>query len=380
MAKTEMPPHMDALDTCLLCGYCQSVCPVYREDGWESLTPRGKVFLLKQILEKNDITDKLFGKKIANKLTGFETIELEDAMEKIYNCTLCSRCETVCHVNIPFHEAWEEIREWMVKKGIKPPENAVNMYGDIANKEFHNPFKEPLAKRDEWYRDEFKLPPRAETVYFIGCMTSFYEYQVLLNTMKIFRAANLDFTTLGQDEMCCGAINALTGQLGNFKDIATHNITAIRKRGAKRVVTGCPGCLRALKKYNKYVDYDFEVIHTMQLIDEIIQNGQLEFKKPVKEKSLPIIFHDPCELGRILEYEEKGVFEQPRRILRSVPGIDEILEYPNNRMDSVCCGGGGGLKAVNYDLSAGVALRKIDEAVELGAKTIVSSCPNISNI
>ncbi len=69
-------------------------------------------------------------------------------------------------------------------------------------------------------------------------------------------------------------------------------------------------------------------------------------------------------------------FDAPRYILKNIPGINEILEFPNNRMDSICCGGGGGLKAVNYDLTTDITIRKINEAYDLGAKTIVSACPN----
>ena len=370
------PPHLDDLHACLQCGYCKAVCPIYRETGWESFTPRGKVYLLKHLISKNSFLDKLLGKRITDILTGRGKISLEEAMIKIYSCTLCSRCETICHVDIPFHEYWEEIRKWMVENGIQPPENTINMYKYIADEEYKNPFMEESGKRDEWYRDDYELPEKAEVVFFIGCMVSFYEYQILLNTLKIFTKAGLDFTTLGTDEMCCGAINTMSGQWNNFKEIADHNVGHIKKRGAKRVVTGCPGCYRSLKKYKKYADYKFELLHTTELISELIDEGKIEFKKNFRKKILPIVYHDPCELGRISHFEGKGIFEAPRHILRSVPGIDDFLEFPYNRMDSVCCGGGGGLKAVNYDLSAEIAARKIEEVIDLGANTLVSCCPN----
>jgi Fe-S oxidoreductase len=369
-------PHQEDIFACLQCGFCRSVCPVYREKGWESFTPRGKLYLLRHFIDKNSFMDKVLGKKVTDILTGKGKVSLDEAMEKIYSCTLCSRCEEVCHVDVPFHEAWEEIRKWLVERGVNPPENTVNMYNYIEDKQFKNPFKEPLEKRDEWYKDDYDLPDQAELVYFPGCMTSYHEYQVLLNTMKIFKAANIDFTTLGTDEMCCGAINVMTGQTENFKKIAEYNVGQIKKRGAKTVVTGCPGCFRALKKYKKHVKYDFRVIHTMQFVRELIDSGKLQFKKEFKARDLPIIYHDPCELGRISELEGKGIFDEPRLILKSVPGIEEILEFPTHHMESACCGGGGGLKAVDYDLTTSITLRKIDEAVDLGAKTIVSSCPN----
>lgn len=370
------PPHLDDIYACLQCGYCNSVCPIYRETGWESLTPRGKVFLLKHLIAKDSFFDKILGKKITDILTGRGKISLQELMTKIYTCTLCSRCETICHVDINFHEYWEEIRKWMVENNIKPPENTIDMYKNIADEKYKNPFMEPYSKRDEWYRDEYKLPEKATIVFFIGCMTSYHEYQLLLNTLKVFTTVGLNFTTLGNDEICCGAINTLTGQWGNFKDIANYNLNQIKKRGASKVVTGCPGCYRAFNKYRKFVDWDFKLYHTTEVVAALIKAKKLEFTKEFKEKNLPILYHDPCELGRIIEYEGRGIFNAPRYILKSVPGIDKILEFSNNHMDSICCGGGGGLKAVNYDLTTDITLRKINEAIDLGANTIVSACPN----
>jgi heterodisulfide reductase subunit D len=370
------PPHLDDIYACLQCGYCNSVCPIYRETGWESLTPRGKVYLLRHLISKNSVIDKVLGKKIADILTGRGKISLEEAMIKIYTCTLCSRCETICHVDIDFHEYWEQIRKWMVENGIKPPPNTIDMYNNIANEGYKNPFMEPVSKRDEWYRDEYKLPEKADIVYFIGCMSSYHEYQILLSTLKVFTSAGLNFTTLGTDEMCCGAINAMTGQWDNFKKIAENNVRQIKKRGATKVITGCPACYRAINKYHKFVDFNFKLFHTTQIAAILIKKGRLKFTKEFDEKNQPIIYHDPCELGRVIEYESKGIFETPRYILNNIPSINKVLEFPNNRMDSICCGGGGGLRAVNYNLTTDITQRKIDEAIELGARTIVSACPN----
>ena len=370
------PPNQIDLIACMQCGYCRSVCPVFEETGWESLSPRGKLFVVKNLTTKNSMLERIIGKNLTAKIVRDVGIPLEELRDAIYKCTLCSRCVTKCHVEIPFHEMWEHIRIWMVENGIEPPEKTIGMYDNIANPEFNNPFMEPMEKRDEWYREDYVLPPKADIVYFIGCGTSFYEYQVLLGNMKIFTKAGVNFTTLGKDEICCNAVSMMTGQVENFAELAKRNVENIKKRGAKRVVTGCPGCYRSLKKYKKYVKFDFEIIHTMELIAELIKEGKLEFKKPFKDKDQPIIYHDPCELGRISEFEDHGIYDEPRFILKSVPGIDEIIEFPNCRVDSTCCGGGGGMKAVDYDLSAAIALKKVEQAIELGAKTIVSSCPN----
>jgi len=363
----DKPPNIDDLYACLQCGYCRSVCPIFAEKGWESFTPRGKVYWLKQISDKG-IIDKILGRDVE---------PTEEWINAMYSCTLCSRCETECHVNIKFHEFWEEAKNWMVRNGYGPPEAAKDMYKYIATPEYKNPFMEQGTTRDEWYRDDYNLPDKAEVLYFPGCMTSYYEYTTLLNNLKIMTKIGVDFTTLGQDEMCCGMINIFTGQPDNFREIAEYNVAQIKKREAKIVGSNCPGCVRGLIKYKKFVDYDFEVLHTIELYYRLMKEGKFEFKKEFKSKGLPIVYHDPCELGRIREIEDgHGRYEEPRYVLRNIPGIDEVLEFPTNKYNSYCCGGGGGLKAVDYPLSAQITSRKIDEAIKMGVNTIVSCCPN----
>ena len=149
------------------------------------------------------------------------------------------------------------------------------------------------------------------------------------------------------------------------------------KRKATKIVTGCPGCYRGIKRYAEYVDnFDFEVLHTTELLEDIINKDKLEFKKDFKSKNVPLVYHDPCELGRISEFEGHPIYEAPRFCLENVPGVGQVVEFPSSKRHSTCCGGGGGLKAVDFDLAAKVAVTKVDEAIEVGANSIASACPN----
>jgi Fe-S oxidoreductase/FAD/FMN-containing dehydrogenase len=344
---------------CASCGFCNSVCPVFKEKRWESSAPRGKLSQL-----------KFFTNEHPHLGNGW--------VDNIY-CTLCAKCETVCQVDIKFHEVWEEIRAWMVKNDYGPPANAKTMYNAIFDPRFQNPFQEPKAGRTEWYKDEYTLPKTASTVYFAGCMTSYHEYKILLSYLKIFTKAGLDFTMLGEEEKCCGAINLFTGQPDGFEKLAKYNIGQVKRRGAHSIVTGCPGCYRALHKYKKIVDYDFEVYHSSEVVAKLIHDGKLELTKEFKSKKNPVIYHDPCELGRIPEMElGRGIYEEPRFILEQVPGL-ELLEFDNNKKDADCCGGGGGLKAVDYDVTTKIAGRRIDAGLETGATTIAAMCNNCKN-
>jgi len=357
---------MEDVYACLQCGYCRNTCPVFQSSGWESYSPRGKVFWLKQIMERSWL-DRLLKRKI----------EPSEKWMKSMFCTLCGRCDTVCHVDIQFHRFWEEVHEWMAENGFGPPQGALDMRDSIFNEKFYNPFQEPVEKRTEWYWDDFQLPKKADIVYYIGCSTSYYEFKLLTNNLKILKAADVSFTTLGKDEWCCGAVNKMTGLTEGMEKIAKHNIDAINERGASKVVTSCPGCFRALYAYRDLIDFDFEILHMSQLFADLIHKGKLDLYRKLKDKFLPIVYHDPCELGRLPEMEiGKGFYEEPRFILESIPGVDEVLEFKTNKRDSECCGGGGGLKAIDFPLTQSIARRKVDQAVELNAKTIASMCPS----
>ena len=360
-------PNLEDVFVCLQCGYCKAYCPTGSDVGWESVAPRGKVYWLKKITSTG-FFDRLFRRK-------FEPDE--EWLNTLFLCTLCGRCEAVCHTDIEFHEFWEDIRRYFIDQGYKPPGSALDMFNSIFDDKYWNPFNEPRDRRDEWYRDDYQMPKEADIVYFIGSMTSYHEDKLLLNVLKVFTKAGINFTTMGCDEKCCGAINLMTGQFSRFDELATHNVNEFHKRKAKRIVTGCPGCYRGIKRYEKYVDkFDFEVMHTTELLAELIHNDKLEMKKDFKDKNKPLVYHDPCELGRISDFEGHAIYEEPRFALESVPNLGKVQEFSSYKRNSACCGGGGGLKAVDYDLSARITLTKVDDAINIGANSIASACPN----
>jgi glycolate oxidase len=132
-------------------------------------------------------------------------------------------------------------------------------------------------------------------------------------------------------------------------------------------VTTCAGCYKTFKEiYPKHLSFNTPVLHAIEYLDQLIQDGKLKFKNgnPMK-----VAYHDPCDLGRHL-----NIFEPPRELLKKIPGIT-LLEFKNNRLLAKCCGGGGGMKAFNTELSGEIAYQRMLEALEVGADTVVSACP-----
>ena len=141
----------------------------------------------------------------------------------------------------------------------------------------------------------------------------------------------------------------------------------IRATGACELVTPCAGCYKTFTKlYPEIGDLGLEVYHTVQYFHKLVTNGKLVFNKEVAKK---VTYHDPCDLGRACR-----IFEEPRAVLKKIPGL-EYVEMAKNRLDARCCGGGGGMQASNPDLAVDMASLRIRDALAVGAEIIVSGCP-----
>ena len=355
----ERPPHTEELLYCLQCGYCNPVCPTLQEVGWESRSPRGILYGLKRRAFPT-LLDRLYKGRVPQ-------ID-EKWVRRLYQCTGCGRCAQVCHVDIDLTHVWEDVRAWLARGG-KPllPAHQV-LAGSLST--VHNQYNASPLARAEW-AGAGRFPESAYTVYFVGCTMSYEMLNLARDTLKILKRAKVDFTILGTDEWCCGHPLLLTGQEEDFRRAARHNIEAVERRGAGRLVTGCPGCLRAFKHSYMKKGYKptFEVVHISELLAELIDEGRLKFGSAGTTPG-DIVYHDPCLLGRM-----GGVLEPPRKVLESLPGAKKVLEFDDNRQNSACCGGGGVLRAIEEGMCVDIASMKVREALELGAGTIASSCP-----
>ena len=185
--------------------------------------------------------------------------------------------------------------------------------------------------------------------------------------MKVMDTAGADYTALGKDENCCGYISYLVGTK-EFVDMAEKNKQAFAKVQPKQIVTTCAGCYKTFKElYPKHVSLNgVKILHALEYIDQLVEGGKVKFKDGAPMK---VAYHDPCDLGRHM-----NIFEPPRNLLKKIPGVT-LLEFKNNRLLAKCCGGGGGVKAFNNELSGEIAYARALEALDVGADTIVSACP-----
>ncbi len=357
--------YQDIIHRCYKCQYCRVTgpelfyqnCPSYVKYKFETFTGGGRIFTAKGVLEKVFELD-------------------EDIVDILFACPTCGNCVVNCIYPIKdsILGIIEASRAEAIRAGVEAPGNQ-RAFGESLGKE-HNPYLELHANRMDWLPKDFVLPEKAETIYYVGCTSSYRQQVIAQDTVEVFKKIGVDFTIM-KDEWCCTSPLLRTGQWEtdyvSAATIAQHNIEEARKIGAKRIVTTCSGCYRTWKKdYLEEYDWllnskhEFEVLHTTQLIEKMLTDGQLELPQEVNMK---VTYHDPCHLGRhMLE------FDAPRKILRKIKGI-KLVEMPRRRQNSWCCGSGGGVKSAYGDWALEIAHERVREAEELGVEAIVSACP-----
>ena len=139
----------------------------------------------------------------------------------------------------------------------------------------------------------------------------------------------------------------------------------LRSHGVKKVIVSSPHCMQSFKRSADGYG-PLEIVHSSQLLDQLISSKKIVPSRPVKMRAT---WHDPCYLGR-----HAGEYEAPRRVLRSIPGV-ELVEMASHHADSLCCGGGGGGAWLEVPTEQRFALLRVREAQAVQADTIVTGCP-----
>ena len=332
---------------CSKCGFCLPNCPIYLVERKESSTPRGRNAITRAVIE--------------GKLGWSPEVE-----RSIFTCLGCGACTAACFPKVQTRELVFRDRECLVGEGLYP------LIADrVAEflEESHNISDDDNEDRGEW-RDYFKGLPehafekeRADVIFFVGCVASFFPMaqKIPVNMARVMEHAEIDFTILGGEEWCCGFPLIGAGMPDKIKMLMDHNLEKIKQVGAKEIVFTCPSCYHTWKHLYKP---DIKLSHASQMLSQMIKDKRIT----LKEINATVTYHDPCDLGR-----NSGIFEEPREVLKAIPGV-KLVELAHNRQLSMCCGGGGNLEMVDPELAGKVAQMKIDEIKETGADMVVSSC------
>jgi len=331
----------DEILVCVQCGFCRTGCPTFESTFIESKNARGRIILAQSLL-----TDSIEPS--------------EELADRLYSCTICAGCTTACPAGIEAPEIVLACRQRLAEADRMPDSHAA-MIENI--KKEGNPFGSPRKDRTDLYPKEYELitPEKAEALLFLGCLPSYADMEIVPATFKIMQAAGANFTVLGQEEDCCGYVQYLAGSR-DFEERVESNMKKFSEVEPRMIVTPCAGCYKMLKTiYPK----EFMVFHISQFVQGLLEEGKLNLGKSLDKR---VVYHDPCDLGRHMQ-----VYDEPRQILRAIPGL-ELAEFEKNRSNAVCCGGGGGLMAYDREMSLDISRRRVENALQSGTDILVSAC------
>jgi Fe-S oxidoreductase len=321
----------DQILKCSSCGFCQVACPIFELTQRPSLNGRGKMMILKEVIEG--------------------TVPLDQELEEtLFQCTTCARCTKNCPAGLEVPEIIKQVRKDMVAAGA-----AHAAFQGLNELLLHQPNIYGEKTRPDFGREKNK---KAAFVFFLGCVGAYRSTEATEQTLKLLDRLKVDYTLI--DEVCCGGALEDVGYQAHTPLIG-HNVAAILATGAGTVITACPYCFRTfshLPQYGALRDKGVQVLHLVQFLKEV------DFGVTTEKK---LTYHDPCDLGR-----HSGLYEEPRTIIRKLS--PHFVEMVHQRVDSLCCGAGGGMRGAYPAHSIAIAQTRLDEAVDCGADVLLTGC------
>ncbi|MEJ2250186.1 MAG: (Fe-S)-binding protein [Candidatus Lokiarchaeota archaeon] len=357
---SELQKHADMLQICGKCGDCgtsgtqittakrhvSEPCPVKKVLGFEAYDARGRILIMKKILDNS--------------------FKIDDAFLKwAYTCTECASCKETClaiegGIDTPL--LMEALRQDLVNGEFKLEKHERILESILKNQ---NPYEEPKEVRFNFLNGELKKFD-GDFLLYLGCTSSYRQQNIALASIELLKNLKVNFKII-KDEPCCGSILKRYGYEKDFEKIGKSNLDLLKDKGIKKVIFPCAGCYRTYKiDYKDFNNTNIEFYHLTEFLEEYLKKNPYGFKSQNYKK---IAYHDPCHLGR-----HSGVYESPRTLLRLIDNSN-LIELDALRNYSHCCGAGGGVKSSNPALSVDIAKNRNGEAFNKSIDILVSACP-----
>lgn len=379
---------------CVECGRCTDVCPA--SGTGKMLSPMDIMVKVRDHLTEKGgaVTGKspwvpayAFSGSQGNQASGSNeaaaTVQSASLIgdviteEELSGCTTCRACEDACPVSNEHVGQIIDMRRYLVMTEGKMDPDAQRAVMNIERQ--GNPWGLSKKDRIKW-RDidesvhiptvkELQKEDRDfEYLFWVSSMGAYdsRSQKIAIAFAKLMNKAGISFAILGNKEANSGDTARRIGNEFLFQEIAEKNIKEFEKNNVKKIVTIDPHAYNIFK--NEYPDFGYEaqVYHHTQLMYDLVMNGKLE---PQREINQRLTYHDSCYLGRY-----NGVYDPPREILKSIPGLD-LVEMKRSKENGMCCGAGGGLMWSEDTTGNRINEARTEQAIEVEPTMISSACP-----
>ncbi|MBC8074979.1 MAG: 4Fe-4S dicluster domain-containing protein [Chloroflexales bacterium] len=370
--------HRLDLDACMRCGRCQEVCPAHASGA--DLSPKWLITKMHDLMHNQPVVfrDGTVETQPESAPPQNEIIPLYGNLfteNELWSCTTCRACEHECPAMIEHVTDIVDLRRNLTMIQSEVPQGVKQVLEGIERA--GNPWRLPKRERSAWAAG-LNVPTLAEkgqvdVLYWVGCAPSYDDRSrsVARTMVQLFERAGVDFAILGDEETCTGDPARRMGEELLYQAQAQTNIETMAQYQFKRVVTTCAHCFNTIK--NEYPQFGggagrkYQVIHHTEFLAQLVADGKLTPSEPVHER---VAYHDPCYIGRY-----NDVYDAPRALLQSIPGLDLVEAPEANRERALCCGGGGGNVWMEGWGKQGVNVIRLEQLRKPAPTTLAVACP-----
>jgi len=371
-----------AVDACVHCGFCLPACPTYALLGDEMDSPRGRIVLMKEVLEGE--------------------LALADAAPHLDRCLGCQACVTACPSGVPYGELITSFRGWSEPQRERSPLDRAKRTGILkilpAPKVFSvaarvgqyakplapllpTALRAPLDLLPERVPAMQPSPPvtpargrrRGRVAFLAGCAQQALAPNFNAATLRVLARNGIE-VVIPEGQGCCGAAALHTGARNEALRLVRRNLDAFQEMYSDpddydAILSNAAGCGAGLKEYPAVLHglpdeararaFAAKVQDISEYLGGLLREGELE---PFLPTSCPltVAYHDACHLAHA-----QGVRAAPRELLRAIPGVT-VAEIPEG---DLCCGSAGTYNLEQPALANELGVRK--------ARNILSTTPDL---
>jgi glycolate oxidase iron-sulfur subunit len=367
-------PMTQAVQTCVHCGFCLAACPTYSELGQEMDTPRGRIVMMKQVLEGS--------------------LPWEAAQLHVDRCLGCLACEPACPSGVPYRDLISPFRALGRSKFRRSTSERIRRILASSTIPFPTRFRfaaltgrlaKPLRQLlPQWLRPMLDLVPdslpkaehwpritpavgerRARVALLLGCAQQVLAPDINSATIEVLTRNGVE-VLVPDGQGCCGGLAWHTGDLQAAQSFARRNLDAF-SMDADAIITNAAGCGSAMHEYHLVLrgtsDEKRAQAFRKRVVDVSVFLSRLGLREPPKGGPRRIAYHDACHLANA-----QNVRREPRALLRSIPGA-QLFELANAHL---CCGSAGTYNLDQPDIAASLGEKKALAAIATGAEVLVS--------